>query len=169
MKVQTIKNKEFRKLVSKICREIDQSGWRPDYIVGITRGGLTPAVLISQYFSATMHTLKVNLRDGKDCESNLWMSEDAYGFGGELKNILIVDDINDSGATLNWIMDDWQKSCMPTDAKWSQVWNNNVKFAVIVDNLSSECLAKMDFCGIEINKAEEDVWVEFPWEGWWKK
>jgi len=27
----------------------------------------------------------------------------------------------------------------------------------------------MDFCGIEVNKAENDVWIEFPYEEWWAK
>jgi len=26
----------------------------------------------------------------------------------------------------------------------------------------------MDFVGMEVNKAEEDVWIDFPYESWWK-
>lgn len=84
------------------------------------------------------------------------------------KNILIVDDINDTGATFNWIMKDWPSSCLPNDPDWKWVWNNNVRFAVIVDNLASQCNVKMDYVGMEINKSEQDVWVEFPYEIWWK-
>ena len=88
---------------------------------------------------------------------------------GTYKEILIVDDINDTGATFNWIMEDWRSSCFPNDDTWDEVWNNNVKFAVVVDNLASKCNAKMDYVGREINKAENDVWVDFPWEDWWAK
>ena len=183
-------------LVAKLCRDIVISGWRPDYIVGLTRGGLIPAVMISQYLEVPMHTLSVSLRDSDTGpESNLWMAEDALGpqtrertvedpndIGGILqaasslleegstyKNILIVDDINDTGATLNRIITDWPSGCFPDDPAWEEVWNQNVKFAVIVDNLASECIAKMDFVGMEVNKAENDVWVDFPWEDWWTK
>ncbi len=189
-----INQRELNCLVSKICRDILLSGWRPDYIVGITRGGLIPAVMISQYLNIPMHTLEVSLRDGGEQESNLWMASDALGpnsrerfvedendvagilsaasdllESGTYKEILLVDDINDTGATFNWIMNDWQASCFPDDDSWNEVWNNNVKFAVLVDNQASKCDAKMDYSGMEINKAEKDVWVDFPWEDWWAK
>jgi hypoxanthine phosphoribosyltransferase len=84
-------------------------------------------------------------------------------------NILVVDDINDTGATFNWIMEDWESGSSPSDEKWRQVWGNNVRFAVVVDNLSSKCNVKMNYFGMEVNKAEEDVWIEFPYEEWWTK
>ena len=189
-----INQHELNGLVSKICRDIYFSGWKPDYIVGITRGGLIPAVMISQYLGVPMHTLGVSLREQLGGESNLWMAEDALGpnsrerfienpvdvagvleaasdllENGTYKEILIVDDINDTGATFNWIMEDWKSGCFPEDPSWDEVWNNNVKFAAVVDNLSSKCKVKMDFVGKEINKAENDVWVDFPWEDWWTK
>ena len=156
---------EFQFQMGKICREIANSGWRPDYVVGITRGGLLPAVMISHYFNVKMNSLDISLRDGGDTVSNFSMAEDAF----DGKNILVVDDINDSGATFNWLMRDWMDGCHPQSEVWKTVWNGNVKFAVVVDNLSSKCDAKMDFWGIEVNKAEDDVWIDFPYEDWWAK
>ncbi len=148
-------------MVNQISFQMVKENWRPDYIVGLTRGGLVPAVIMSNTTGIPMHTLKVNLRDhAEGPESNLWMSEDA--FNG--KNILIVDDINDTGATLDWIINDWQTSCLPNDPKWLNVWGNNVKIAVLIDNLSSNFSRKVDYCAKEINKAEEDVWIVYPWE-----
>ena len=152
--------------------------------------------MISHYFNVPCETLKVSLRDGGECESNCWMAEDALGneptvdvqdendVGSILeaasnllempdlptyKNILIVDDINDTGATINWILNDWPASCHPTSPDWDSVWNHNVKFAMLVDNLSSECKITVDYTGMEVNKAENDVWIDFPWEDWWQK
>jgi len=167
---------------SKLCREITNSNWRPDYVVGLTRGGLMPAVMISHYFDIPMHTLKVALRDHADTETNAWMADDAFGYVnederhlygncrwdiGKRKNILIVDDINDTGATFEWIKNDWQTSCLPNELSWNTVWNKTVRFAVMVENLSSN--VKSDYAASEVNKSEEDVWVSFPWEIWWKQ
>jgi len=159
--------------VISIIQQMIQSNWRPDYVVGLTRGGLLPAVLLSHWFNVPCHTLKVSLRDdGADNESNWWMAEDAFGYdetfpteGNAPKKILIVDDINDTGATLEWIKQDWRSTCLPDNPNWEHVWHRNVRFAVLVNNLASP--TKVDYAAMEINKAEQDVWIEFPYENWW--
>lgn len=163
-----------------IIRQIHQDRWCPDYVVGITRGGLVPANLISQYLNVPMHTLKVSLRHGEDCESNLWMAEDAFGYKhdneeqgfsdvSKRKNILIIDDINDSGATINWIRQDWQNGCLPHNPNWGQIWGDNVRIAVLVDNQSSECDLPVAYSAMEVNKLENPQWIVFPWEDWWQR
>lgn len=157
-------NKDVNGFVSDIIRQMWLDGFMPDYVVGITRGGLVPAQMISQYLNIPMHTLKVSMRDDAHCESNLWMAEEAYTG----KNILIVDDINDSGATMKWIQSDWESSVsLPIDKTWEQTWNHNVRFAVLVNNESSE-FDGVDYVGKTVNKFEEPCWVVFPWEEWWK-
>ena len=161
-----------------IALQMYKDEWRPDYIVGITRGGNVPATILSNMLGVRGEALKVSLRDGDQCETNCWMSEDAFGsvpyedvqeYGARWdpsrrKNILIVDDINDTGATFNWIKQDWQSSCLPneTDA-WNSIWGNNVRFAAITENLSSE-FDGVGYYTHEVNKAEDDIWLVYPWE-----
>ena len=95
--------------------------------------------------------LKVSLRDDdSESESNCWMSEDAFGYVSEeeqtvvgcrwdnfkRQKILIVDDINDTGATFNWIKEDWTSGCLPMEHDaWNTVWNGdqaNVRFATLI-------------------------------------
>lgn len=165
-----------------IMRAMAADHWRPDYVVGLTRGGLTPALMISHYLGIPMKSLDVSLRDGDDRVSNLSMAEDAFGWidGGyqglgtnsafdytiHAKRILIVDDINDSGDTLNWIQEDWRNSCLPNHDRWQNVWHHNVRTAVLVDNTASAFT--VDYSGMEINKLEDPVWCVFPWEAWWR-
>lgn len=142
------------------------SNWEPDYIVGITRGGAIPAILLSQLLGIPMKPLMVNLRDHEDCTHDLGMAEDAYGYPAEenKKNILIVDDINDSGATIAWIKKSWQEACLPNDTRWNNIWGHNVRFATIVNNIASS--EKVDYTTEQIDKSKEDIWVVYPWEAW---
>ena len=49
---------DIERQTQEILRQITLSDWRPDYVVGLTRGGLVPANLISQYLECRMETLK---------------------------------------------------------------------------------------------------------------
>ena len=89
-----------------ITLQMYKDNWRPDYIVGITRGGNIPATILSNMLGVRCEALKVSLRDDEQGpESNLWMAEDAFGYNypeetgvtgarwdtKQRKNILIVD------------------------------------------------------------------------------
>ena len=162
-----------------IALQMYKDKWRPDYIVGITRGGNVPATILSNMLGVRGEALKVSLRDATgESESNCWMADDAFGIVdeaqkdlfksrwdvGKRKKILIVDDINDTGATFNWIKEDWPAGCLPDEESWKTVWHNNVRFATITDNLSSDFNGTVDYSVHEVNKAEQDVWLVYPWE-----
>ena len=177
--------KHLKIWIHKIIRDMSKDNWIPDYIVGLTRGGLVPATMLSHYIGVPMNTLNVSLRDNDlGPESNLWMAEDAFGYvnwEGELpapldrvtsdpalrKKILIVDDINDSGNTLEWIKEDWPSGCLPKDPAWHEIWGDSVRFAVMVNNDASK-FKDVDYVGTHINKLENPCWVVFPWENWWE-
>ena len=163
---------DIERYVADIAIQMWGTNWRPDYIVGVHSGGSIPAVRLGKMVGIKTHTLDVRLRDGAGPgpESNFWMAEDAFGYEKDPVKILIIDDINDSGATINWIINDWPSGCFPNaDDLKNDIWNVNVRFAVVVDNLASDCLLKIDYTGMEVNKAEKDVWIEFPFEEWWAK
>ena len=146
----------------EIARQMSMHNWQPDYIVGITRGGAIPAVLLSQYTGVPMKPLQVSLRDGQGCVSDTGMAEDAY----EGKKILVVDDINDQGSTINWIKKDWESSCLPNETQWKRVWGDNVRFAVLTHNQASE-FKDPDYYVWNVNKRENDCWLVYPWEDFW--
>jgi len=155
-----ISQKEIETGVLDIVSQMYSDDWRPDMIVGVTRGGLIPAVMMSHYTGIRMETIDVRLRDTFNSpEHALWMAEDA----GAGKRILILDDINDTGETFKWIVKDWEESNPPAD--WLDIWGNTVRFATIIDNAPSKF--DVDYTSIEINKAEDPAWIVFPFEEWW--
>lgn len=163
-----------------IVAQLAKDEWCPEIIVGINRGGLPLALLLSHRLDVKMYTVDIQLRDGKenDCESNLWLAEWAFGYvqdedkdlyktrwdNNKRKKILIVDDINDTGATFDWLVKDWQSGCLPNEQyAWDAVWTETTRFAVMTENLSSE-FDKVRYNWDEVNKAEDDQWLVWPWE-----
>ena len=84
---------DYDEMCSHIAAQIGEDV--PDVIVGLTRGGLIPAVRLSHMFNVKLYTLNISLRDGKCSSAGFdWRRLEKY------RNILVVDDINDSGSTL---------------------------------------------------------------------
>jgi hypoxanthine phosphoribosyltransferase len=66
--------------------------------------------------------------------------------------VLILDDINDTGATWNYIINNFGKP-------------ERLRFAAILHNTAST-YQEIDYKGYEINKLEDPRWIVFPWEQW---
>lgn len=166
MKKQLVTWTDVEHQVQEILRQMQRDNWLPDYVVGLTRGGLVPANMISQYLDVPMETLKVSFRDDEERQdTNVWLADEA--FAG--KKILIVDDINDTGTTLSWIKQDWMSPTPNSHQRWNTVWGGSTRVAVLYDNESSKSTLTADYSAVTINKAEEDVWIDFPWESWWTR
>jgi hypoxanthine phosphoribosyltransferase len=136
--------------------------------------------MFSHYYRVPFRELSVSLRDGGRIVSDMSLPQEALGFVGvdldypdspltedsAKKKILIVDDINDTGATIQYIKEDWQSNFSIFQEEWLEVWGSNVRFATLIHNEAST--SDVSYYGMSINKQERDVWVEFPWENWWR-
>ena len=76
--------KDIHGAVIDIARQLQKDNWRPDYIVGLTRGGLIPAVMLSQFLEVPCETLKVSLRDSGDIDTKTNPYIGRIYFGGQL-------------------------------------------------------------------------------------
>ena len=150
---------QVRNALEKIADRMAEDKWEPDVIMGINRGGCIPGIYLSHRLNKPHEALDVRLRDHK-AKPDLRNLEKAYAFQ---KKILIIDDINDTGATFNWIVDDWER-IHPGDTEWRNVWCENVRFAVITDNSASDFKFMVNYSTHEVNKKEEDIWLVYPWE-----
>ncbi|MEM4272037.1 MAG: phosphoribosyltransferase [Candidatus Bilamarchaeaceae archaeon] len=93
---------EVERAVLQIAEKIHSSGFRPDIIIGISRGGLVPARLLSDSLgNHELYTIRIGFYTGigktaKEPKILQDISLDVYG-----KKILLVDDISDTGASFS--------------------------------------------------------------------
>jgi uncharacterized protein len=137
--------------LAAMYRQMHLGGYTPDVVVGITRGGLVPAVYVSHYFNAPLKTIEVSFRDSGVKES----VADLVSLLQKGKKLLFVDDICDSGETLEWIYKEIES--------YNQRYVALLKTMVLIHNLGCT-KANPDYYGTEINKTEQNVWVVFPFE-----
>ena len=135
--------------VGVLCRDITISEFTPDVIVGLSRGGLTPGIMLSHWLKKPFKPIVTALRDFPDWEEYLPRKTD--------KCVLIVDDICDSGVTF--------KKIQHTLIKNSVHKNCDVRFATLW--LNNEQDIEPDYYVHEIAKDSENAWIDFAWESWW--
>jgi len=136
------------------CRElaekIEASGWRPDLIVAIARGGYVPARLLCDFLDIhELLSLQV-LHWGKAAEITA-KAHVKYPYEIDLsgKKILLVDDIVDTGDSVivakNFILEKWKPSELKTAAmQW----------------ISPVAKIKPDYY---VDEVKEWIWYQYPW------
>jgi xanthine phosphoribosyltransferase len=144
-----IAHENFLRDVEAVAVAIEAADWRPDFLVGIGRGGLVPAAYLS-------HRIDVPLL-------SVDHSSKVAGFADELlvklarllaegRRILFIDDINDSGSTIAYLRDT-VRSHGPAEG---------LRFAVLIDN--SRSIATVDYRARTIDRSIDKDWFVFPWE-----
>ena len=114
---------EMRRDVNVLARDIVLDKFDPKVIVGLSRGGLTPGVMLSHWFKKPFKPVKSSLRDFPEWEDYLPKPTD--------ERVLIVDDICDSGKTFakmqSWIRGPRKNQPMelPVDVRFASLWWNN--------------------------------------------
>ena len=142
--------REMRRDVNTLCREISLDKFDPNVIVGLSRGGLTPGVMMSHWMNKPFKPIKTALRDFPEWEDYLPRKTD--------ERVLILDDVCDSGVTFTKIREYIQKNAL-------EEINCDVRFAVLWWN--NEIDFEPDYYVNEIAKDSTNTWIHFPWESWW--
>ena len=116
--------KEYNQIVEKLAIQIYDSGFKPNLLIGIMRGGAPIIDVLSRVFKLKCAYLAVESYSGKgieDQQGQLVFSREMSSTVQDMKgNLLLCDDLSDTGVTLN-------KSCLlytspsPRDATLSRM------------------------------------------------
>ena len=148
---------DYNNTVEKLAVQIYDSGYKPTLLVGIMRGGAPMIDVLSRVFKLKCAYLAVESYSGKGIEDEQGeivfsreMSSIAKNMGG---NILLCDDLSDTGITLNKSVD-WLKKYEPIKNKIE-----DIKTATLFKKKQSTF--EPDFCA---NKLPDNHWIVQPFE-----
>ena len=130
------------RLIATRCKEQDFS-----HVIGIARGGLIPATIISYELDIPLVTCSVSSYHGST-KSELNVTEDLkISKFTETSNLLLVDDICDTGETMQWLS--------------NKLNFGNIKHKRVCIFTKSEHTEYLDHYGSVV---PDDKWIVFPWE-----
>lgn len=138
---------DFDQYITDIEYQLLSSNWIPDYIVGVKRGGLIPAIALSHRLNKPLIMMSCQLRDSADNTIKLYEVEQLP----KNKNVLIVDDICDSGETFQKIMYQLNIEGFQSIRTCSLFFNSAQHFLI-------------DYKSQTLSRLRDTRWIVFPWE-----
>ncbi len=154
---------QFGEAARELARTVVRSGWMPDVVVAVARGGLVPAGAVAYALDVkAMGTLNVEFYTGV-AETlpepvvlpPLMDTSDLPG-----RKVLVVDDVADSGRTLALVMDMIRAHGLPADLDGDGVAGESLP----VDARSAVVYAKpRSVIEPDYVWKHTDRWINFPW------
>jgi len=133
-----------------LSRIVTRDGWRPDVIVAVARGGYVPARLLADFLDVN-NMLSVQSQHWTEAARAEERAILKYPFKVDLngENVLVVDDIVDTGETLKLARDYVAENWNPGDVKTAALqW------------ISSVAKFEPDYYYIEV---KDWTWFQYPW------
>ncbi|MBF6631403.1 MAG: phosphoribosyltransferase [Comamonas sp.] len=146
---------EYHGLIEKLALKIHQSGWEFDTILCLARGGLRPGDILSRIFDkplAIMSTSSYRAEAGK-VQGHLDIGRFIATPKGEIAGrVLLVDDLADTGVTLNAVVKRLKENYEPiTELRTAVIWTKGVSSF------------KSDY---SVEDLPTNPWIHQPFEGY---
>lgn len=145
-----IPHDEFVGAVRALAVQLAEDAWKPDFIIGIGRGGLAPAVYLSHATGLPMLSVDYSsqVKDFADAPLVKLARRTQTG-----ERLLFLDDINDSGRTITHL-----RGALRAAGSLPE----GIRFATLIDNVSSA--ERVDYRARTIDRTVTKDWFIFPWE-----
>ena len=145
-----IEQDEFVAAIRTLATVLVDDAWKPDFIIGVGRGGLAPAVFLSHATGLPMLSVDYSSQV-KDFADEPLVKLAKRTQDGE--RLLFLDDINDSGRTIAHL----RERLADGGAR-----EGSIRFATLIDNASST--QTVDYRARTIDRRVTKDWFIFPWE-----
>ncbi|CUS45950.1 MAG: phosphoribosyltransferase family protein [Pseudomonadota bacterium] len=145
-----IPHEAFVAAVRALATQLAEDDWKPDFIIGIGRGGLAPAVYLSHATGMPMLSVDYSSQV-KDFADEPLVKLARRTQAGE--RLLFLDDINDSGRTIGHLREVLRAAGAVSDS---------IRFATLIDNANSA--QRVEYRARTIDRTVDKDWFVFPWE-----
>ena len=154
-----ISSKAIDYMVWDIVDQIEGVNRTFDIVVGVVRGGLVPAVMLSHRLDAKLVALHVSFRDdGREREDILRQVDAELQTIADLvmdgARVLVVDDIVDGGETMKTVYDEL-RTRIGSAAGF-------IEYAALIVNRDQPFLPH--YRVQDIHRSTDQAWRVFPWE-----
>jgi uncharacterized protein len=151
---KNIKWDELDTLIDDIVAHITLTGRKFDLILSLNRGGLIPGTMLSHRLGVRHAVMSIESYSGKkrgSIRGGTCISASVYPKKKHI-NILIVDDIADSGKSFEFAIKKLKK------LRWSAVY-----FETAALYWKPKSSIRPTYIG---GSVENNVWINYPWERW---
>ncbi|MHC1601558.1 MAG: phosphoribosyltransferase [Candidatus Nezhaarchaeales archaeon] len=150
MRVKVVSWDEVVGWCKELAKKIRESGFKPDVIVAIARGGFTPARLLCDYLDVVdLLSIKIEhwIETGEHKEEATIKYPFNYDFSG--KKVLIVDDIADTGKSVVVAKKHISEVCKPEELKTATMQLIPATSMIVPDYY--------------VDEVKEWTWYMYPW------
>ena len=151
---------EYCKIVEKLAIQINESGYKPDILLGVMRGAGLCIDLLSRIFKLPTAYIAIQSYSGKgmeDKQGKLIFAREISSIAGnnKFKKLLLVDDLSDTGITL--------EASISFLKKYPPIKDH-------IQEIKTACLWRKkkstyspDFCPVRL---DSNPWIVQPFEHW---
>ena len=116
----------FHQLIEKLALMVHRSGWKFDTILCLARGGMRPGDILSRIFDVPLAIMSTSsYRDGHGTkQGHLDIAHYITTPKGQIAGkVLLVDDLADTGVTLQAVVDRLKNNYQPiTELRTAVIW-----------------------------------------------
>lgn len=146
MKKICVEFDEIIRLCKELARQVKRSRFKPDIIIGVSRGGWVPARLLSEYLGVKLiASIGVCSYDENNKKCKPFLVEE-LGVDIKDKRVLVIDEVADSGETLEFVKK-YLASFKPK------------KMSLAVIHYKPCSKFRPDYYATKVNE-----WIVYPWE-----
>jgi hypothetical protein len=120
---------EYHLLIERLALKIDASGWDFDQILCLARGGMRPGDVLSRVFDKPLAIMSTSSyrADAGTLQGRLDLAKYITMPKGELAGrVLLVDDLADSGITLQAVVERLRADPAITELRSAVIWTKGV-------------------------------------------